>query len=111
MAKVRAARAAEAQALTGLVMRSKAHWGYRPEALAAWAGELRIRPADVTARRIVVAEDGEGTVFGVASLDGAAALASLGLLFVERWPSGGAWGGCCTGTCCAGRRSWGCAAW
>lgn len=83
MAKVRAARAAEAEALTGLVMRSKAHWGYEPEVLAAWAEELRIRPGDVTARRIVVAEDGEGAVLGLASLDGAAPLASLGLLFVE----------------------------
>lgn len=83
MAKVRAARAAEAEALTGLVMRSKAHWGYGPEVLAACAEELRIRPGDVTARRIVVAEDGEGAVLGLASLDGAAPLASLGLLFVE----------------------------
>ncbi|WP_406365322.1 GNAT family N-acetyltransferase [Streptomyces sp. NBC_01546] len=83
MAKVRAARAAEAEALTGLVMRSKAHWGYEPEVLAAWAEELRIRPGDVTARRIVVAEDGEGAVLGLASLDGTAPLASLGLLFVE----------------------------
>ncbi|MFD9411184.1 GNAT family N-acetyltransferase [Streptomyces sp. NPDC059989] len=83
MAKVRAARAAEAEALTGLVMRSKAHWGYGPELLAAWAEELRIRPADVTARRIVVAEDGRGRVLGVASLEGTAPRASLGLLFVE----------------------------
>lgn len=80
---VRAARAAEAEALTGLVMRSKAYWGYGPEVLAAWAEELRIRPGDVTARRLVVAEDSEGTVLGLASLDGAAPVASLGLLFVE----------------------------
>ncbi|MGR4878476.1 GNAT family N-acetyltransferase [Streptomyces sp. LARHCF249] len=83
MAEVRAARAAEAQALTGLVMRSKAYWGYGPQVLAACAEELRIRPGDVTARRIVVAEDGEGRVLGLASLEGAAPLAGLGLLFVE----------------------------
>ncbi|MEU9252985.1 GNAT family N-acetyltransferase [Streptomyces sp. NPDC048270] len=83
MAKVRGARTAEAEALTGLVMRSKQYWGYPPQTLAAWAGELRIHPADVTARRIVVAEDGGGAVLGLASLDGAAPLASLGLLFVE----------------------------
>ncbi|MFD4241668.1 GNAT family N-acetyltransferase [Streptomyces sp. NPDC058525] len=83
MAKVRGARAAEAEALTGLVMRSKAYWGYRPEALAAWAGELRIRPADVASCRIAVAEDDAGTVLGLASLDGTAPHASLGLLFVE----------------------------
>ncbi|MFG2981992.1 GNAT family N-acetyltransferase [Streptomyces sp. NPDC048258] len=83
MAKVRAARPAEAEALTALVMRSKAYWGYGPEFLASCAEELRIRPGDVTARRIVVAEDGRGTVLGLASLDGSAPLASLGLLFVE----------------------------
>ncbi|MFC9586589.1 GNAT family N-acetyltransferase [Streptomyces yangpuensis] len=83
MVEVRAARAAEAEALTGLVMRSKAHWGYDAGFLAACAAELRIRPDEVTARRIVVAEDPQGAVLGVASLEGAAPLATLGLLFVE----------------------------
>ncbi|MFD5624266.1 GNAT family N-acetyltransferase [Streptomyces yangpuensis] len=83
MVKVRAARAAEAEALTGLVMRSKAHWGYDAAFLAGCAPELRIRPDEVTARRIVVAEDPQGAVLGVASLEGAAPLATLGLLFVE----------------------------
>ncbi|MFE7095508.1 GNAT family N-acetyltransferase [Streptomyces erythrochromogenes] len=83
MVKVRAARAAEAEALTGLVMRSKAHWGYDAAFLAACAPELRIRPGEVTARRIVVAEDPQGTVLGLASLEGSAPMAMLGLLFVE----------------------------
>ncbi|WP_328929279.1 GNAT family N-acetyltransferase [Streptomyces sp. NBC_00190] len=83
MVKVRAARPAEAESLTQLVMRSKAHWGYGPEFLASCAPDLRIRPLDVTARRIVVAEDERGTVLGLASLDGPAPRASLGLLFVE----------------------------
>ncbi|MET9638561.1 GNAT family N-acetyltransferase [Streptomyces virginiae] len=83
MVKVRAARPAEAEALTGLVMRSKAHWGYDAAFLASCAAELRIRPDEVTARRIVVAEDPEGTVLGLASLEGGAPLATLGLLFVE----------------------------
>ncbi|MCX4695200.1 GNAT family N-acetyltransferase [Streptomyces sp. NBC_01408] len=83
MAEVRAARADEAEALTGLVMRSKAHWGYDAAFLAACAEELRIRPADVTARRIVVAENGRGDVLGLASLEGAPPRAELGLLFVE----------------------------
>ncbi|WP_063831358.1 GNAT family N-acetyltransferase [Streptomyces sp. NRRL F-2664] len=83
MVEVRAARAAEAAALTALVLRSKAHWGYDPRFLAACAEELRIRPDEVAARRIVVAEDAEGTVLGLASLEGAAPSATLGLLFVE----------------------------
>ncbi|MFE1810552.1 GNAT family N-acetyltransferase [Streptomyces sp. NPDC059533] len=83
MVKVRAARADEAEALTGLVMRSKAYWGYDAGFLAACSGELRIRAEDVTARRVVVAEDEGGAVLGVASLEGAPPHAVLGLLFVE----------------------------
>ncbi|MEV6955891.1 GNAT family N-acetyltransferase [Streptomyces sp. NPDC051183] len=89
MAKVRAARADEARALTELVRRSKAHWGYGSAFLAAVAPELRIDAADVTARRIVVAEDAQGVVRGVASLEleldleGDGPRARLGLLFVE----------------------------
>ncbi|ARE72899.1 hypothetical protein B6R96_02235 [Streptomyces sp. Sge12] len=83
MVKVRAARPAEAQDLTGLVMRSKAHWGYDAGFLAACAQELRIRAGDMTDRRIVVAESDLGEVLGVASLEGAPPLAVLGLLFVE----------------------------
>ncbi|MFD9358728.1 GNAT family N-acetyltransferase [Streptomyces sp. NPDC060031] len=87
MAKVRAARAEEAQALTELVRRSKAYWGYDAEFLADVAPELRIDAADVTARRIVVAEDAHGVVQGLASLEleleGDGPRARLGLLFVE----------------------------
>lgn len=83
MAKVRAARADEAEALTGLVMRSKAHWGYDPGFLAACADDLRIRPQDVVVRRIVVAEDERGAVLGLASLEGTPPRGVLGLLFVE----------------------------
>ncbi|MFI7179615.1 GNAT family N-acetyltransferase [Streptomyces spororaveus] len=83
MVKVRAARPAEAEDLTGLVMRSKAHWGYDAVFMAACAQELRIRSDDVTARRIVVAENERGEVLGVASLEGTAPRAELGMLFVE----------------------------
>ncbi|MFG2292144.1 GNAT family N-acetyltransferase [Streptomyces sp. NPDC048603] len=82
--RVRAARAEEAEALTALVRRSKAHWGYDEEQLASWEPALRIEGTEVGHRRIVVAEDPDG-VRGVASLEGAggAAEAVLGLLFVE----------------------------
>ncbi|WP_411103948.1 GNAT family N-acetyltransferase [Streptomyces sp. cmx-4-9] len=83
MAGLRRARADEAQALTGLVMRSKAYWGYDGAFLAACAEELRIRPCEVVSRRIVVAESACGGVLGLASLEGAPARAVLGLLFVE----------------------------
>nr|WSW42049.1 GNAT family N-acetyltransferase [Streptomyces sp. NBC_01001] len=84
MVKLRAAGAGEAEALTALVLRSKAYWGYDAEFLASCAHELRIRAGEVADRRIVVAEaTSGGRVLGVASLEGAAPVARLGLLFVE----------------------------
>ncbi|MEU3727177.1 GNAT family N-acetyltransferase, partial [Streptomyces sp. NPDC031705] len=88
MAKVRAARAGEAAALTALAMRSKAYWGYDARFLAACAPQLRVREAELTARRIVVAENTRGEVLGVASLDDVGEAEEgpavrLGLLFVE----------------------------
>ncbi|MFC9292742.1 GNAT family N-acetyltransferase [Streptomyces sp. NPDC057011] len=83
MVKVRAAGVEEAEALTGLVMRSKGHWGYGAGFLAGCEEELRIRGEEVVERRIVVAEDEDGEVVGVASLEGGGSRAVLGLLFVE----------------------------
>ncbi|POM25185.1 Acetyltransferase (GNAT) family protein [Actinomadura rubteroloni] len=80
--RVRAARPDEAEALSALVLRSKAHWGYDAAFLAACRDELRLRPGDVAARRAVVAER-DGTVAGVATLDGDPPDGELGLLFVE----------------------------
>ncbi|MFE9561700.1 GNAT family N-acetyltransferase [Streptomyces sp. NPDC006487] len=101
MAELRAARPDEAGALTGLVMRSKAHWGYGAEFLAACAPELRIGAGDEVRRRIVVAEaaaagaagarsgDGPNAVLGLASLEGEPPFGRLGLLFVEPAAIGG----------------------
>ncbi|GHB57503.1 hypothetical protein GCM10010347_29560 [Streptomyces cirratus] len=87
MEQLRAARADEARALTALVLRSKAHWGYDARFLAACAPQLALGPHEVTARRVVVAEDGRGAVVGLASLEpegeGEGERARLGLLFVE----------------------------
>ncbi|MFB6810613.1 GNAT family N-acetyltransferase [Streptomyces sp. NPDC056387] len=84
MVKLRAAGAGEAEALTALVLRSKAHWGYDEPFMASCAPELRIRSGEVAGRRIVVAEDPSGgRVLGLASLEGAPPVARLGLLFVE----------------------------
>ncbi|MFF2197928.1 GNAT family N-acetyltransferase [Streptomyces sp. NPDC058157] len=88
MAKARPARPGEAAALTALVGRSKAHWGYGAEFLAACAPELRIGEEELALRRIVVAENGRGELLGVASLEDleggeGSRAARLGLLFVE----------------------------
>ncbi|MET9700254.1 GNAT family N-acetyltransferase [Streptomyces sp. NPDC006529] len=83
--RVRAARPDEAAALGALALRSKAHWGYDEAFLTACAPQLRIRAGEVGARRVVVAEEAGagGCPLGVASLEGRAPVAELGLLFVE----------------------------
>lgn len=85
---IRDARPDEADALTALVLRSKAHWGYDEAFLAACRDELAIRAGELAARRIVVAEN-DTAVLGVASLEGEAPDGELGLLFVEPWAIGG----------------------
>lgn len=80
--RIRPALAAETELLNALVVRSKAHWGYGEESMAASREALRIAAADVANRRIVVAERAQRVV-GVASLHGGPPTAELGLLFVE----------------------------
>ncbi|WP_328507564.1 GNAT family N-acetyltransferase [Streptomyces sp. NBC_00391] len=81
--RIRPARADEATALTDLVVRSKAHWGYDAEFLAACREELTIRADEIDDRRIVVAEDEALGMLGAASLEGTAPHGRLGLCFVE----------------------------
>lgn len=80
--KLRAARPDEAEALSGLTMRSKAYWGYDEEFLAGCRDQLRLRRDEVAERRTVVAER-DGAVLGVTTLDGDPPDGELGLLFVE----------------------------
>ncbi|MEV2243921.1 GNAT family N-acetyltransferase [Streptomyces sp. NPDC049970] len=82
MTFVRAGRPEEAAALTGLALRSKAHWGYDEEFLAVCRDELAVRPADVTARRTAVAELG-GRPLGFTMLDGSPPEGVLGMMFVD----------------------------
>lgn len=81
--RIRPARTDEAAALTELVLRSKAHWGYGAEFLEACREQLTVRPEDIHRHRVVVAEDADSGVVGVASLEGTAPEGSLGLCFVE----------------------------
>lgn len=79
---IRDARHDEADALTALVLRSKAHWGYDDAFIAACRDELTIHGRELAARRIVVAEN-DTDLLGVASLEGEPPHGTLGLLFVE----------------------------
>lgn len=63
---IRPARVDEAAALTELAMRSKAHWGYDDEFMAACRDELTIRPEHIP--RVDVAEV-DGQVIGMVRLE------------------------------------------
>jgi GNAT superfamily N-acetyltransferase len=86
---IRPARADEAEALSELMLRSKAHWGYSAEFMEACRPVLRFTPEYVAANPIYVIEDDEG-VQGVYSLRDLGLLRSLGgravdldVLFIE----------------------------
>lgn len=77
--RVRPARADDAARVTTLVWAAKAHWGYRPEHLAAWADQLTIRAEQLRSQPAWVVED-DSDIIGFCSLqltDGAAALDNL----------------------------------
>jgi GNAT superfamily N-acetyltransferase len=77
---LRAARADEAAELSALALRSKAHWGYSAEFLAACAAELAIDPARID--EVVVATI-DGHVAGFRRLIVAGDSAELDALFVD----------------------------
>lgn len=79
---VRAAQPHDADRLTELVLRSKAHWGYDDVFMAATKDELTIRPDDIGPSRFRVAVD-NGVVVGVVSLEGEPPEGALEMLFVE----------------------------
>jgi GNAT superfamily N-acetyltransferase len=65
---IRYARAGEADALTDIAVRSKAHWGYGADFMAAAAGELIIREADLE-RLVVLVAEREHAPVAFASID------------------------------------------
>ena len=71
MKQVRAARFDEADELTTVAMRSKAHWGYSPQFMEACRDELRVTPERIEA---------ESTRYFVAETDGR----TVGYYAIER---------------------------
>ncbi len=65
---VRRARPEEAEALSALCMRAKAHWGYDADFMARSRASLTISPALIETGRVLVAEARE-RLLGMASLD------------------------------------------
>ncbi len=80
--EIRPARPGEAEALSALALRSKAHWGYDAAFPDACRPELTLRDDDLADRRTLVAElDGRPAGFG--TLEGRPPYGELGMLFVE----------------------------
>ncbi|HSI00485.1 MAG TPA: GNAT family N-acetyltransferase [Reyranella sp.] len=76
---VRVARAGEAQALTALSVRAKAHWGYDETFMRLSQASLTVSDADIAAGRVLVAER-DGLIFGTAKV---AADGELDMMFVD----------------------------
>jgi GNAT superfamily N-acetyltransferase len=79
---VRAARPAEAAAISALALRSKGHWGYDAQFLAACRDDLTIRPEWCDGVRLVVAEL-DGVLLGYARIAGEPPVGELAGLFVD----------------------------
>lgn len=65
---VRFAQRKEANALTALCMRSKAHWGYDADFLLQAAPALQISEAMIADGFVLIAEDYDGNILGVAAV-------------------------------------------
>ncbi|WP_217145661.1 GNAT family N-acetyltransferase [Streptomyces sp. AC627_RSS907] len=79
---IRPARATEADVLTDLALRSKAHWGYDADFLEACRDELTVAAHEVARRRTMVA-DTDGHVLGFTTLEGEPPTGVLGMMFVD----------------------------
>ena len=79
---LRAARPGEADALSALAQRSKAHWGYDAEFMAAVRAELTYTAERLAGGGFTVAER-NGEVLGFYSLDGPGPRGELGNLWVD----------------------------
>ena len=79
---IRPARATEADVLTDLALRSKAHWRYDADFLEACRDELTMAAHEVARRRTTVA-DRDGHILGFTTLEGELPTGVLGMMFVD----------------------------
>jgi ADP-ribose pyrophosphatase YjhB (NUDIX family)/N-acetylglutamate synthase-like GNAT family acetyltransferase len=63
--RIRRARPSEAEALTDLARRSKAHWGYPPELMSVFAPDIVISADDIARHEAWVLEDEDGRLIGL----------------------------------------------
>ena len=89
MVSIRKAEAGEAQALTVLCLRSKAHWGYDAEFMRLCVPSLTVGEDIIAEGRVLVATDEAGQTIGTASVLRDGNDAELGLMFVDPSAIGG----------------------
>lgn len=81
--EIRGARLDEAELLSDLALRSKAHWGYPPEFLEACRDELAVSAEAISAGAVRVAARGD-VLLGFYELSGIVPRGELAALFVDR---------------------------
>ena len=69
MSTIRIARPQEAQTLSALCRRSKAHWGYDARFMRLSEAALAVPRALIALGQVLVAEDADATLLGVASVE------------------------------------------
>jgi GNAT superfamily N-acetyltransferase len=67
MASIRPALPEEAGVISGVALRSKAHWGYSVGQMAVFGPELTLSPGEIEARRVHVFEE-DGRIVGFFTL-------------------------------------------
>ncbi|MFI9025491.1 GNAT family N-acetyltransferase [Streptomyces sp. NPDC053560] len=80
--RIRPALPTEAETLSDLALRSKAHWGYDAAFLDACRDELTVGASEVESRRAAVA-DRDGRILGFTTLENKPPMGTLGMMFVE----------------------------
>jgi GNAT superfamily N-acetyltransferase len=62
--RIRRAQPEEADALTALATRAKAHWGYDADFMDRVSDAMTLRPADIGAHEVFVLQDPSGAIVG-----------------------------------------------
>lgn len=83
MIAVRPARRGEADSLTALCLRSKAHWGYDADFMRLCVPALTVSEASIAEGRVLVAADASGRTVGTVTVGRDGDDAELALMFVD----------------------------
>jgi GNAT superfamily N-acetyltransferase len=80
---IRNAQPGEADTLTALCTRSKAHWGYDAAFMKMCEASLAVSEDDIAAGRVLVAVDGAGRMVGMAAVLSEGETSDLDAMFVD----------------------------